>query len=307
MADASITSATSRYPLFVPLKLADRIRELGPSSALWRQFVPQALEDDELYQSSGFVDPIGDQIHLQAPQIVHRYANRLLFMPTSLCPVACRYCFRKNELAFDADMFRGPLSTTLEYLKAHPEVDEVIFSGGDPLILSDQKLLMYAEAFAGLGTVKYLRLHTRTPAVMPSRVTPGLLEFLDMAQRRFSRVALAIHCNHLEEIDQDVSLAFSRLRATGVELLAQTVLLKNINNRVSALAELFRRLSELGARPYYLHHPDQVRGAQHFGLDLEEGQALYRELRRVLPGWMLPHYVVDDPRGTGKASVGERF
>ena len=153
------------YPLLIPLPLAERIRRAGEGSSLWRQFVPVAEEADE----GGWVDPIGDHRHATGGALIHRYGNRALFLSTRHCPVLCRYCFRKNELARPDDMFATDPWQVADYLRQHPEIEEIIYSGGDPFILSNSKLEESLEVFATVPTVRYLRFHTRTPTVLPTR------------------------------------------------------------------------------------------------------------------------------------------
>jgi lysine 2,3-aminomutase len=284
------------YPLLIPKKLAVKIYKAGPESILWKQFVPLKDETSEL----GMEDPIGDHAHSKEGRIIHRYKNRLLFLPTPNCPVICRYCFRKNELAKPDSLFEGQLKETIAYLKEHPEVNEVILSGGDPLIMNDEKLESLFKAFASIGTIKYLRLHTRTPIVLPSRVTSSLCDLLNKYGHVFNKVILALHLNHIDEVDRDVIESIQKLKNSGVELLSQSVLLKDINDDIQSLKNLFIGLSDLGVRPYYLHHPDRVKGGMHFYLSLTEGRMLYHALRDQLPGWSLPQYVIDIPGGHGK-------
>lgn len=286
----------TNYPLFIPKKLALKIYKAGPQSILWKQFVPHKDEASPL----GMEDPIGDHAHSKEGRIIHRYKNRLLFLPTPNCPVICRYCFRKNELAEPDSLFEGQLKETLAYLKKHPEVNEVILSGGDPLIMNDEKLEALFKAFASLGTIKYLRLHTRTPIVLPSRVTDSLCDLLNKYGKVFNKVIMALHLNHIVEVDQEVKDAILKLKNSGIELLSQSVLLKEINDDIESLKNLFMGLVDLGVRPYYLHHPDRVKGGMHFYLSLTEGRMLYHALRDLLPGWSLPTYVIDIPGGHGK-------
>lgn len=284
------------YPVFIPRRLAEKIYQGGPSSALWKQFVPHALEN----KNNGMIDPIGDHEYSKPGRIVHRYKNRLLFFPTPVCPINCRYCFRKNELANPDELFEGRLKETVSYLYDNPEVNEVILSGGDPLILNDEKLENIFRAFSQIPSVKYLRIHSRTPIIIPSRITIEFSELLKKYRKSFHHLIIAVHANHFDEIDDDVSLALTRLKNSGVELLSQSVLLKEVNDDTSTLKKLFNSLSDLGVRPYYLHHPDRVKGAMHFYLSLTEGRMLYHSLRNELPGWMLPQYVIDIPGGEGK-------
>lgn len=297
---AKRSSVIESYSFVLPKKIAEKIKILGTDSALARQFLPQV---EEVTNSSGLYDPIGDKAHSQGGQLIHRYGNRALFAPTTVCPVMCRYCFRKNELNAKDEVFDADFKQTLNYLTTHPEIEEVIFTGGDPLVLSNQKLETYLQAFAEIKTIKYIRFHTRFVTTIPSRIDEGLLKLLTTASKKFESVIVAVHTNHLEEFDQEVDEAFLKLRSLPIQLLSQTVLLKSVNDSEAALVGLFKKLVSLGCRPYYLHHPDEVKGGMHFYLSLEEGRHLYAKLRNQLSGWAIPHYVIDIPHGHGKVTA----
>lgn len=282
------------YPVFIPKKFAKRIKEQDENFVLEKQFLPQEIEN----KNNGLVDPIGDFKHLKTKGLIHRYQNRVLFIPTQICPVICRYCFRKNELNQSLEELNQELELTLHYLKNHPEVNEIIFSGGDPLILSDEKISGYLQAFSSLPQIKFIRFHTRTPIIIPSRVTNSFIEMIKSYESKFKFI-FVIHTNHSLEIDKDVSMSLKNLSQNFL-VLSQTVLLNKINNQVNTLKNLFSQLIELNIRPYYLHHPDPVKGGMHFQISLEEGRKIYRELRKELSGWMLPEYIIDIPEGKGK-------
>ena len=287
------------YPLFIPRVFASKILEAGEGSPLWKQFLPNENENLEL----GLLDPIGDVVHAKGNQLIHRYQNRVLFTPTTTCPVLCRYCFRKNELSEKNEIFDQKFQEALKYLKENPEINEVIFTGGDPLILSNEKLAFYLQEFSEIESLKYLRLHTRTPIILPSRIEEGLLSILVSAQHLFKRSMLMIHVNHLSELTSDVVEAIGLLTENNIEVFSQTVLLKGVNDHPVALKELFTALADLKIKPYYLHHPDEARGAMHFYLPLEEGRKIFHQLHNELPGWALPQYVIDVPGGHGKISA----
>jgi len=280
------------YQVLIPLNLADKIKKAGPDSVLWKQFLPSILEQDP----NGLTDPIGDEKYNLAPQLIHRYKNRALFMPTSVCPVYCRYCFRKNELG-TKKLFSPDFEKTLEYLNNHPEIEELIFSGGDPFILNTDKIDFYLTQFKNL---KFIRFHTRTPIILPSRFDQRLLDTLKKHRANFDQISIAVHINHADEIDYEVEKTIKRLGSLGITLLSQTVLLKDINDDPKTLRDLFLKLSAQNIRPYYLHHPDQVKGGMHFYLTLEKGREIYLKLRDLLPGWAIPQYVIESPGGGGK-------
>jgi lysine 2,3-aminomutase len=299
-----VTIAKNNYPLFIPKNFLEKIKSKGPRSAIYKQFIPSTEEN----KGPGMLDPIGDQKFQVTKNLIHRYHNRALFLPTTFCPVICRYCFRKNEL-YDQNVFKADLESSLTYLKNHPEIEEIIFTGGDPFILADSKLLEYAQEFSKIKSIKFLRFHTRTPIVLPSRMTPELISILNEMRSLFSQVSIMIHTNHGEELDDEVKESLLMLKKTNCLLFSQTVLLKDINDHEQTLSDLFHTLGNLGIIPYYLHHPDQALGTKHFQLELERGRMIYSKLRNMLPGWLIPQYIFDIPGGGGKVQAfnPERF
>lgn len=289
----------SSYSIFIPRALAYRIKKSGVGSPLWNQFLPKAEEE----LNWGAIDPIGDMIKSKGNGLIHRYKNRVLFTPTTTCPVLCRYCFRKNELNHNKDIFNTKLKDAVEYIKTNQDINELIFTGGDPLILSNKKLNDYLEAFSQAPELKYIRFHSRTPVIIPSRIDKEFCQSLKKWKHRFKKVILIIHINHQDEISKDFEEATSLLNQYGIELLAQTVLLKDVNDNANALKKLFTSLSDLNVRPYYLHHPDQVKGAKHFYLSLERGREIFSKLRNQLSGWAIPEYVIDIPGAEGKINA----
>lgn len=299
----SLEEVAKAYPVFIPAALATKIKNENGSGPLSKEFLPHNLELDTDLNKSGFNDPIGDEAYLKAPQLIHRYHNRALFTPTTICPVHCRYCFRKNELNSNEELFQQDFEKTISYLKAHPEISEIIFTGGDPLTLSNEKLEKYFEAFTAISSIKDIRLHTRYPVIMPSRIDDGLVTLIEKYSSMIRTFSIGIHANHPDEFDDEASLAIEKLKNSKAQLLSQTVLLKGVNDSSDTLIELMELFLNHGVRPYYLHHPDRVKGGMHFYTSLQAGRALYSTLRNALPGWALPHYVIDIPGGHGKVSA----
>lgn len=283
------------YNILIPLNFAKKIRSSGIDSPMWKQFLPDIQEKDQ----TGLIDPIGDKVNLVESGIIHRYQNRVLYTPTPNCPIICRYCFRKNELSHESSMFKTNLNELKNYLESHPEVNEVILTGGDPLILSNSKIEAILEALSELN-IKYVRFHTRTPIILPSRIDNGLIALLNKFSSKFLRINFVLHTNHKDEIDDEVLTALSRLKACPIKKLTQSVLLKSINDDPQVLQNLFERIIQADFTPYYLHHPDKVRGGMHFYLPLEEGRRIYAKLRDKLPGWAIPTYIIDNSNGLGK-------
>ncbi len=282
------------YPLLVTHKFAEMIKLQGRDGVLARQFVSNLKENSQF----GEMDPIGDITHQKTSQLIHRYHNRALLIPTTRCPVNCRYCFRKNEL--QDDVFSQDQQASLDYLSLHTEIEEVIFTGGDPLILSDDKISFWLNALAQIPHIRFIRFHTRVPVILPARLTNELKDLLASYQSRFE-IVMVVHTNHVSEWSDEALEAISAYAS--FNWLSQSVLLRGINDSTETLIDLFRFLSQHKIRPYYLHHPDQTKGAMHFCLTLEEGRRIWAGLHHRLPGWMMPQYVVDLPQGPGKVQA----
>lgn len=288
-------SSLQKFSCLLPIHFANKIKEAGPDSALWKQFIHTQKE----LTPDGVLDPIGDKKHSKGSGIIHRYKSRILFTPTTNCPVICRYCFRKNELSNDDQIFKQSLESLTDYLINHKEVNEVILTGGDPLILSNSKLEKIFNLLCSLN-IKFLRLHTRTPIILPKRIDQGLIDIFKKFELSFTKIVFVLHTNHIEELDADVCDSLNKLRETRIDKKTQSVLLNGVNNSAEDLLNLFNRLLDCDFTPYYLHHPDNVHGAKHFCLSLEEGRRIYLKLRQNIPGWAIPHYVIDHPEGHGK-------
>jgi lysine 2,3-aminomutase len=291
-----IEEVAKLYPIFITRSLAHKLKKAGPQGILAKEFLPIKGELADI----GMIDPIGDKIHLKAPQLIHRYDSRALFTPTTTCPVHCRYCFRKNELSVNDELFMSNFEKTLSYLRDHKEISEIIFTGGDPLTLSNSKIEKYLMSFSELSHIKDIRFHSRYPVILPERIDDEFLLLLKKFSQHYRTISIAIHANHAQEFDNFSKRKISELSQLKVQLLSQTVLLKDINDRSEDLVDLIETFISLGIKPYYLHHPDQVRGGMHFYLPLQRGREIYRTLRQKLPGWAIPQYIVDIPGGHGK-------
>jgi len=298
-----LISVANTYSLFIPRSLAEKIKIDGPEGVLAKEFLPHKDELDPKFTTAGLMDPIGDKTYLKAPQLIHRYSSRALFAPTTICPVHCRYCFRKNELNATEDIFQQDFGKTIEYLKNHPEISEIIFTGGDPLTLSNDKLKTLLMAFSEINSIKDIRFHTRYPVILPERIDHEFTKLMSWASEKFRTVSIAVHANHLREFDEKNDSTIKNLSGLKLQLLSQSVLLRGINDTQEDLVNLMEKFMELKIRPYYLHHPDQVKGGMHFYTTLQKGRELYQSLRTKLPGWAIPHYVIDIPGGFGKVSA----
>lgn len=243
----------------------------------------------ELVATPGYnQDPVGDLDAVRSPGLLHKYAGRVLLVTTSACAVHCRYCFRRHFPYDQQQPSRQHWQAALEYIQSQPNIHEVILSGGDPLSLSDNKLAELISALAAIPHLKRLRVHTRMPVVLPDRVTDDLIHSL-MSSRLQS--CIVIHANHARELAQPEYRALLRMKSAGITLLNQSVLLKQVNDSVSALANLSERLYECGVIPYYLHLLDPVAGAAHFDVAAPQARDLMNRLRARLPGYLVPRLV----------------
>ena len=284
------------FPVRVPAPFLARMRHGDPDDPLLRQVLPLAAE---AAQVPGFcADPVGDLAAASAPGLLRKYRGRALAITTGACAVHCRFCFRRafpyaEQTAADP----GPL---LDAVAAMEDVDELILSGGDPLTLSDQRLAEWIDGAAAVPRLRVLRLHTRVPVVLPSRVTAPLCALL--AASRLA-VVVVLHVNHAAELDAEVDAALARLRAAGVTLLNQSVLLRGVNDDVDTLAALARRLFAAGVLPYYLHLLDRTVGTAHFEVDDAAALELHEALAARLPGYLVPRLVREVPGASGKQPV----
>jgi lysine 2,3-aminomutase len=245
-------------------------------------------------------DPIGDKTHEPVEGIVHRYPDRVLLKAVSVCPVYCRFCFRREMVGPDKDGNLSPaeLEGALAYIRQHPEIWEVIVTGGDPFMLSARRASALTRELETIPHVKVIRWHTRMPAADPDRISN---EFVEAIRSSSKAVYVAVHCNHPRELTPAVRAACARMIDAGIPVLSQSVLLAGVNDDIETLSELMRAFVESRIKPYYLHHPDLAPGTAHFRLSVERGQELVRQLRDRVSGLAQPHYVIDIPGGVSKA------
>lgn len=268
-----------------------------------RQFVPSVAETEVAPEE--LADPIGDEFRSPVKGIVHRYPDRVLLKPLHVCPVYCRFCFRREKVGPGGEALSADeLDDALAYIRARPEIWEVILTGGDPLMLAPRRLGRLLAALDAIPHVAVIRIHSRVPVADPGRITEELVAAL---RPRRAGVWLGVHCNHARELTTEARTALARLANAGLPLMAQTVLLKGVNDDVETLEQLMRALVAARVKPYYLHHPDLVRGTGHFRVSIAEGQALMKALRGRLSGLAQPTYVLDVPGGHGKVPVGPSY
>lgn len=284
----------------VPASQIEAIK--GQEESIRRQFVPSS--EELRIQQQERDDPIGDQAHSPCEGLVHRYRDRVLLMPTHLCASYCRYCFRRYKVSHGGGLSPSALKEALSYIRKRTEVREVILTGGDPLTLTDRKLAQIFSELSEASHLRTLRIHTRIPTVLPSRVSEELLEIL-----RTSRLIpwVVSHINTHHELNTRAKEALTKLRKAGIPLLSQSVLLRGVNDSTEALKTLFLALAELGVKPYYLHQLDLAKGTHHFRVDLSRARSMMAELQGHLPGYCIPKLMVDLPGGLGKVPAEKEW
>jgi lysine 2,3-aminomutase len=295
-----LAAVAERYAVALTPTLADLIETTNPDDPLARQFVP-SLEELNV-TAEELADPIGDAAHSPVKGIVHRYPDRVLFKLTHVCPVYCRFCFRREMVGAEngVALTRADFDAAFAYIESHPEIWEVILTGGDPMALSPRQIGEAVNRLNAISHVKVLRWHTRVPVAKPDAITP---EFVNALRAPDKITYIVLHANHAQELGREARAAISALVGAGFPMLSQSVLLKGVNNTIEALEALMRALTECGVKPYYLHHPDLARGTSHFRVSIAEGQRLMRDLHARASGLCLPSYVLDIPGGHAKAHL----
>lgn len=279
------TSQALHFPLMVPRSFAERMQKANPLDPLFLQVWPQSKETEI---KPGFsLDPVGDCQAQHDQAILQKYSGRILLLPLGACALHCRYCFRRHY-----SYAPKKLEKLLENLKmiieqTRPPIQEVILSGGDPLLLTNTDWELLLQILSDLP-IRRLRIHSRVPVILPSRITPHLCEMLKQFQKPLS---LVIHCNHPQELNQHTHQAFQHLRQSGIHLLNQSVLLAGINDQAQILIDLSEKLYAQGVLPYYIHQLDQAQGTHHFQVDPIQGREMMKELQKQLPGYLVPRYV----------------
>ena len=294
-AKETLAPVAARYAVAVSQTIADLIVKEG--DPISRQFLPTEAELLTLPEERA--DPIGDQAHSPVEGIVHRHRDRVLFKPASVCPVYCRFCFRREMLG-EATLSPDAMETAFAYIAAHEEIWEVILTGGDPFILSPRRAEEITARLAAIPHVKIARWHTRVPVVDPPRVTD---EFVAAIKSSGLTTYVALHANHASEFTAAARAAIAKLIDAGIPMLSQSVLLSGINDDIETLEVLMRTFVANRIKPYYLHHPDLAPGTSHFRVTIAHGQRLMRELRARISGTAMPTYVLDIPGGHAKVPL----
>lgn len=293
-------AACADFSLKVPLAFARRMEAGNPRDPLLLQVLAR---DEELLERAGYSkDPVGETGAANPGRgIIHKYRGRVLLIVTGGCAVNCRYCFRRHFPYADNQNSRSEWRKALAYIAADASIEELILSGGDPLLASDRYLADLVAQIAATGHVRRLRIHSRLPVVIPDRVTGELIDAIRHPQLQ---TIMVTHCNHAQELDHAVDAALARLATSGITLLNQAVLLAGINDSAAALCHLSERLFSAGVLPYYLHLLDKVQGAAHFDVPEERATQLIADVSASLPGYLVPKLVREVAGAAAKTPVG---
>ncbi|WP_371374157.1 EF-P beta-lysylation protein EpmB [Thalassotalea aquiviva] len=290
-------AARKLFPVRVPRPFLKKMKKGDINDPLLLQVLPQK---QEFLKLPGYVSDPLEEHNTVAEGLLHKYTHRVLMIVKAGCAINCRYCFRRHFPYQDNSPNKQRWQQALDYISQHSEINEVIFSGGDPLMANDQHLGWLIKQIEAIEHVKRLRIHTRLPVVIPNRITQDLVDTL--AQSRLKPV-IVFHINHANEIDQDFIDAIEPLRAKRIAMFNQSVLLRGINNNSNTLVALSEALFDAGILPYYLHVLDPVEGAAHFDIPESEAIAIANEMMAILPGYLMPKLVREIPGESNKTPI----
>jgi lysine 2,3-aminomutase len=297
------TSAIKRHEGRLPLAITPYYMSLidgkDPQDPIRKTVIP--LNGEFIFTEGESEDPLGEEPHRPTEAIVHRYPDRVLLLATGTCSVYCRYCTR-SRLVGDATEYApdvAALKKGIQYISEHPEVRDVLITGGDPLTLSDEKLDWILSELRKISHVEFIRIGTKVPMVLPQRITPALCKIL----KKYHPLWISIHVMHPKEISADVRLALKRLADAGLPLGSQTVLLKGVNDNVETLKALMHELLKNRVKPYYLFHCDPIAGSAHLRTTVEKGLEMIQGLRGHTTGYAVPHYAIDIAGKGGKVAL----
>jgi lysine 2,3-aminomutase len=291
---AGIGEVVAKYPMRINPYYFGLIRTKG--DPVYNQCVPDI---QEITDTGGYEDPLREEDLSPVPGLTHKYPDRVLFLISNQCAVYCRFCNRKRKVGQSSVVTKETIKEGLAYIRKTPKVRDVLLSGGDPLLLPDEKLHQILSELRSISHVEMIRIGTRVPCTLPQRVTPDLANLL----KGFHPLYLSTHFNHPREVTPEAALACERLADAGIPLGCQTVLLKGVNDTAEVLGRLMRKLLLIRVKPYYLFQADLARGTAHFWTTLEEGLEITKTLQGQIPGLGMPHFVVDLPEGGGKVPL----
>jgi EF-P beta-lysylation protein EpmB len=298
LADNKATLSAINFPFRVPREFVDRMEKGNLNDPLLKQILPTV---DEHIATPDFThDPVGDLQSMTETGVIHKYQGRVLLITTGSCAINCRYCFRRNFPYGDFQLSSSKYIKAINYIESHQDISEVILSGGDPLLLNDQKLIGLIQKIESIPHIKRIRIHSRIPIVLPSRITTELCEYLLAVKKD---IILVVHANHANELNDKVKFACKQLKSANITLLNQAVLLKGINNTVERLSTLHEKLFTFNIMPYYLHLLDKAAGTVHFEVSEDEGILLMNQIKKILPGYLVPKLVKELTGATNKIII----
>ncbi|MFD2231489.1 EF-P beta-lysylation protein EpmB [Alkalimarinus sediminis] len=296
---SSISEQANRdFKLFVPEPYLQRIEKENVNDPLLKQVLP--THQEALSPAGYSKDPLAEESYNALPGLIHKYKSRVLLVSGSTCAINCRYCFRRHFPYAENRQSKEQWSTSITYIQQHPELNEVILSGGDPLVSNDKQLQWLTNQLCNIPHIKRLRIHTRLPVVIPQRVDSALLDWLSALPLQ---KIMVLHINHPNEIDESVRQAVKRIKATDTLVLNQSVLLAEVNDNADTLSSLSEALFDMGALPYYLHRLDKIEGAAHFDLPHARIKEIYAEMLATLPGYLIPKLVAEIPHRASKTPL----
>lgn len=291
---AAVERAVERFNLRITPDALAQIKR--PGDWAWNQYVPTAAENEIV---DGIVDSLDEDADSPVPNITHRYPDRVLFLVSPVCSTYCRFCTRRRKVGDPEKIPLNQFDAAFDYIRAHPEIRDVVLSGGDPLLLSDRRIEYFLSTLRSIPHIEIVRIHTRVPNHLPERITPELCDII----RRHHPVYVNVHFNHPDELTPAAEQALARLADCGAPLGSQTVLLKGVNDDPEIMKRLMQKLLRNRVKPYYIYQADVVAGAEHFRTSVEKGIEIIRALRGWTSGLGVPHYVIDAPGGGGKIPI----
>ena len=294
--------ANTKLALSITPYFFNLIDRNNPDCPIRRQMIPRS--DEMLISEGEQLDSLGEDEHSPVPGLVHRYPDRVLFLVTDRCAAYCRYCTRSRLVSNAQDYnFHPEYEQGLRYIEAHPEIRDVLLSGGDPLLLSDKKIEHLLSRLRAIPHVEFIRIGSRIPVFLPQRITPELTDIF----KKYGPIWMSIHVNHPKECTAELKAACERLAFAGVPLGNQSVLLRGVNDDAEIMKALVHRLLRMRVRPYYLYQMDLITGGSHFKVDVRKGLEIIRALRGHTTGYAIPQYVIDAPGGGGKVPMNPDF
>ncbi|MCH8311676.1 MAG: KamA family radical SAM protein [Nitrospinae bacterium] len=294
-----LKEVTKVFPIRINSYFLDQIKE--ENDPLWRQVVPTLEELDDFLSEEELLesDPLNEEGDMPVPELVHRYPDRVLLMVNNQCPIICRFCTRKRKIGFPGIVTRETLRQGIDYIRNHPEIRDVILSGGDPLLVPDKELDRILSELRAIPHLEIIRIGTRVPGTLPQRITQDLCAIL----KKHHPLYFNLHFNHPSEITAEVEKACNMLADAGIPLGSQTVLLEGVNDDALVMRELMLKLLKIRVKPYYIYQADMTLGTDHFRTTVEKGLDIMKDLQGHISGMGVPYFVIDAPGGGGKVRL----